>query len=275
MMRRKKLCYVYEYRMDGVVRYVGKGTGNRDQIHLAIAAQLNARRARGEMVRSLRWYNELAKALRAGRTIEIVHVADGLTDMEAFALEAKIITDHGRSDLGSGALYNAADGGQGFTSKDSQRMWSDLSFRKRQRQAVVEWHAKPDVKRRRAIAHKAAMARPEVRARISETSKITKSDPEYRARASYHSKQLWLDVTLREQIRESMRRALSSPEARRLKSEAAKLACARPETRARKSVAAKECNNRPEVKEKMRLALRAYWQRRRDAGDTKRGKWLT
>ena len=81
-------CYVYGYRVDGVLWYVGKGSGQRIGRHLRRAK----RHAKGlPMHRISPWQIELADALQAGANIQIEKLADGLTDAAAFELEIQLI----------------------------------------------------------------------------------------------------------------------------------------------------------------------------------------
>ena len=87
------MAYVYSVLIADVVRYIGKGVGRRSVSHEKLAAKINARRAAGEKIRTTRFYNELAKAMRDGQSVRVEIIADGLTDAEAIDLEKKTIAE--------------------------------------------------------------------------------------------------------------------------------------------------------------------------------------
>jgi hypothetical protein len=115
-------CYVYEYHVDGCVRYVGKGRNRRADAHRKIATAINERRAAGESVRATRWLNFLAQALREGRSVEVRRVSAELADEQAFAKEIELIARYGRVGFDGGLLYNELAGGDGTTSADMKRL---------------------------------------------------------------------------------------------------------------------------------------------------------
>jgi|GEM_PF-6873908 len=86
--------YVYNLiDADGVVRYVGKGTGRRVAYHhgviLALAAGAPSMRA-----------SKVHRRFAAdGRSFQAAIVADGLTQAAAFDMEARLIAKHRRETL--------------------------------------------------------------------------------------------------------------------------------------------------------------------------------
>jgi hypothetical protein len=78
LTKQQKRFYVYAYRIDGRMAYVGKGTGNRAWVHLNSARNpiLKARIAKGNRV--------VVRILKAG-----------LTEVEAFRLERVCINKWG------------------------------------------------------------------------------------------------------------------------------------------------------------------------------------
>ena len=81
-------AYVYAIKVDGVVRYIGKGTGRRYAGHLAKVRQLDRRQADGlDATPPSRFYSLLLDAYRRGLKIEPVIVSDGLADRDAYRLE--------------------------------------------------------------------------------------------------------------------------------------------------------------------------------------------
>lgn len=84
-------AYVYAITVDGVVRYVGKGRRYRLREHTRIARFLNSGREAGKRIRTNRFYNRLAAAIRSGADIGEIVFADGLSDEDAFQLEKERI----------------------------------------------------------------------------------------------------------------------------------------------------------------------------------------
>lgn len=121
------MAYVYAILINGVVRYVGKGTGRRSATHVKSAAKINRQRDAGEVVRTTRFYNELAKSLRTKQAITVQMLAVGLTDEEAICLEIQTIAD-----APLGQLYNSTDGGPGLTSTVAKKIWEDPEYRAQQ-----------------------------------------------------------------------------------------------------------------------------------------------
>ena len=100
-------AYVYEVRVDGVVRYIGKGRNGRVYSHL-IDAKRTATRP-GVKIRNV-WpffRQQLVRAVRRGAKIQEKIVAANLTDSEAYRIEGQMIGKfHKRR---SGQLWNTID----------------------------------------------------------------------------------------------------------------------------------------------------------------------
>lgn len=94
--------YAYEWRENAMPFYVGKGTGNRARVHET--------RSHNPIVQAV-----IQRAKRTGATVECVIVRDGLTEFEAFKLEAELNRRHGRVDNGTGILFNRSAGWEGWT----------------------------------------------------------------------------------------------------------------------------------------------------------------
>lgn len=146
--------YVYRILVDGVPRYIGKGTGYRLAGHLAV---LTGRKPR-ERIHGL-----MIEAAAAGSIVTGDKVAEGLTHHQAQNLEREMVA------VTSG-LWNLAPGGGGWNSRMAAKGWAD-----------------PE----KAAARRAAMNTPEAKARRSEAGKARWKDPEYRARVSAARRKSW------------------------------------------------------------------------------------
>ena len=102
-------AYIYKYIVNGQDRYIGKGRGNRARMHLS------------DKSRATPWARFLQKSVESGAEVEVVIIANDLSDIEADALEVKLIAEIGRKVLGTGPLMNVRDGGDSVTSADAKR----------------------------------------------------------------------------------------------------------------------------------------------------------
>jgi hypothetical protein len=100
--------YVYAVIVDGVFRYIGKGSRRRLVEHLAIAKRLNRVRASGATVDASYFHNKLAKAIRAGADVSVVKLVEGLGETEAYEREREEIES-----APEGQLWNRWVGGLG------------------------------------------------------------------------------------------------------------------------------------------------------------------
>jgi hypothetical protein len=100
-------AYVYEIRVDGIVRYIGKGRNGRVHSHL-IEAKRTAMRA-GVKVRNLYPFfrMKLVEAVKRGSTIEEKIIASGLSDQEAYRIEHHAIGQFHKNH--PGRLWNTVD----------------------------------------------------------------------------------------------------------------------------------------------------------------------
>jgi hypothetical protein len=100
-------CYVYEIRIDGVVRYIGKGRNGRIYSHL-IDAKRTASRSEVKIGNlSPHFRKMLVSAVRRGLNIAEVIVASNLTDGEAYTIEQEMIGNYHRRYAGQ--LWNTID----------------------------------------------------------------------------------------------------------------------------------------------------------------------
>jgi hypothetical protein len=103
--------YVYNLiDADGVVRYVGKGTGRRVEYHLGV---IQALAAGAPVTRGRKVHHRFAADIQIGRQFRAAVVADGLSQADAYPMEAALIAKHRRETEG-GTLWNVLGGGEGF-----------------------------------------------------------------------------------------------------------------------------------------------------------------
>ena len=100
-------AYVYAIMVDGITRYIGKGRATRMLTHA-----LNARRdasKQGLRLNRLRplMHRNLVRALRAGSQVSEIIIASGLSDTDAYRLEARMIAEYHRDKTGQ--LWNTID----------------------------------------------------------------------------------------------------------------------------------------------------------------------
>jgi hypothetical protein len=115
-------CYVYEIRVDGVVRYIGKGCNDRIYSHL-IEAKRTASKP-GVKIRNLspHFRKMLVSAVRRGANITEKIISSKLTDAEAYAMEWQMIWDYHKRHAGQ--LWNTIDE-RGMNPEDLPHEWSN------------------------------------------------------------------------------------------------------------------------------------------------------
>ena len=102
-------CYVYAIHVNGVVRYIGKGSNGRLRFHVIEARRTNSRRTLGAKTdrTTTNFYRKLAEAMRHGATITEEIMVDGLTDQEAYRVEKQKIEQLHKQN--GGQLWNTID----------------------------------------------------------------------------------------------------------------------------------------------------------------------
>ena len=100
-------AYVYALRVDGVVRYVGKGRNGRMYTHRIEAKRSAARCASHTSGLGPRMHRKLVEAVRAGSQVAESVIASGLTDKGAYRLESRIIGEFHKHRAGQ--LWNTID----------------------------------------------------------------------------------------------------------------------------------------------------------------------
>lgn len=152
-------CYVYAIVVDGVRRYIGKGSGWRVKQHFAIARRLAVVRALGQKVKASYFHNKLSKALKAGSDASHEILFSGLSHEEAFAKELAAIAAEPK-----GQLWN-------------QRLESGGRLA-----------ASPELKKKLSNAAKRRYRDPEQLKEVSDRLRAIATDPAWRAATSERQK---------------------------------------------------------------------------------------
>ena len=212
--------YVYLFSLDGTPAYVGKGGKDRLWDH---------ERAALHHTRKTRWQRVLAGAIRRVVPVSVEVLAEGMSNEEANAYEVQLIAQYGRLDLKTGTLHNRTAGGDGLTSEDAIRVFSNPKTKKkliraRRRTARDQLYrakmalghrrgwADPKIRARRVAINRATLSRPGVRAKQVATCAITNQRPDVKARRSEAAKALHRDPEYRQRLYTALRRAANRPE---------------------------------------------------------------
>jgi hypothetical protein len=132
----KARWYIYTIHIDGVCRYVGKGTKRRLGQHIRCVESILRRLEAGLPVKAEQPVHlRLAEAMAEGAHVEVRVLLGDLLEKEAEYLGDLTIMLAEREPTG-GSLWNILDGGKGFTSDDRRRFWDDPSYRERMLGAV-------------------------------------------------------------------------------------------------------------------------------------------
>jgi len=136
------IAYVYAVLVDGVIRYVGKGSGRRLHAHMKIVRSMARRRAAGEMVvAESPFYEKLCKAYLSGSDIEAAIVNGGLTHEQAFRDEIAERKKYPASQLwNAGSYWDKPE----YRAKQKAR-WADPELRELHRKHTAEATQKPHV----------------------------------------------------------------------------------------------------------------------------------
>jgi hypothetical protein len=223
-------AYVYFLKVDGVVRYVGKGRRYRALEHFRNARDVNERRAKGEKIKAMRVTNSVAKAMRLGRKIEIQVLSSGMNDAEAYLLEMETIASFPKEQL-----CNIHKGGSGGDADMMRSFWSDPIQREKFRSGIARGHLDPAYRERARATTNGLWSDPEFRKswmashrsiwddpkRAAERRALLKkvwSCPEKTARKSALVKSQWTPER-KAAMSENRRKAWSDPEFKRRASE--------------------------------------------------------
>jgi hypothetical protein len=196
-------AYVYAVIVDGVIRYVGKGSGARVRAHMRIARSIARRRAAGEAVRASHFYNRLTQAWLAGAEIREMIIASGLTDTQAYDREIGEIAARRKE------LWNFWGGGEGSSKgykKSAEQRWKIAESNRK------TW-SDPQLLAEHSARCKIVLLKPEVRAKL----RRPKTEAE-KLGIRERAKMRWADPA----FREKMRNIFDNPTFKRRRSEATK-----------------------------------------------------
>jgi hypothetical protein len=156
-------AYVYAVRVDGIVRYIGKGTGRRLNAHMKIVRSMARRRAAGESVIAVSmFYDKLFRAYVAGSTIDHEILCDGLSNADAYRTEIEV-----KKGFEAAQLWNAGKPWDREDYRARQRTrWADPDVKEYHRQKVVDAQRHPQRVERNSARLKSAWADPEKRAAL-------------------------------------------------------------------------------------------------------------
>lgn len=104
--------------------YVGKGSNNRDRIHLKFCKKYDTH-----------FYRILRRIFNENKEPQIIRIRENLTEEEAFRLEIELINIIGRIDLKTGTLLNKTKGGDGVNipkevrSKAAKENWKRKEYK--------------------------------------------------------------------------------------------------------------------------------------------------
>ena len=179
-------AYVYAIVVDGIVRYIGKGSTTRVRAHMRLVKSIARRRAAGETIRASHFYNRLTKAWLNGAEIQEIIIVDRLTDEEAYQREIAEIAA-----APSGQLWNYWSGGEGSSKGYRKPLEQRAKIAERNRQTwrdpqLVAEHSKRMklVWSRPGYREKQSRQQwtPEMCAALSAKRKAQWADPEFRAK---------------------------------------------------------------------------------------------
>jgi hypothetical protein len=183
--------YVYAVKVDGHVKYIGKGTGRRVDRHLTAAARI-ACKERKPYGRFENVQKRLAAAILQGAKIECVVLHSKLSSQRALELECIEIAKHRMDDL-----WNLTHGGEGIDSETAsalaKKRWLNPAARKQH--SVVLKKSWSDEKLR--ADHQARMSaihnRPDRKQKQKELAQLRWTRPGEREKQSIAARQMQLD----------------------------------------------------------------------------------
>jgi hypothetical protein len=252
-------AYVYYIYVDGIVRYVGKGSGNRAASHMSVVKKL-ADKTRKRKPKATMFQRRLYEAYVNGAVIlppKLVEV--GLTHFEAYARETLRIAEiRSRS---PDQLWNVTDGGNGGWPAYAaiQRLWKDPYYRVQMLKTLP--HLSEEYREQISKTMKKIRGTPEIRALVSAEALERWSDPEYKERVTAAIKATMATPAYRKQRRAIMRQLQRSRKWRKAYEAGVAKSWADPKRHERQSAIMTKVANRPEVKETSRRNARKNWRK--------------
>jgi hypothetical protein len=158
-----KNAYVYAIVVDGVTRYIGKGSNRRTREHFKIIRSMARRRAAGEVVQApSAFYEKLCAAYLDGCEIESQILADGLTHDEAFRAEIAERNNYPAQQLwNEGRCWDKPE----YRSRQRAR-WADIRSREFHREQTKKAAQQPSFVEQQRSKMRAAWADPEKRKKL-------------------------------------------------------------------------------------------------------------
>lgn len=226
-------AYVYALEVDGVVRYIGKGSGvylKRAREHMRTVRRLIVERDGGKKIKPSRLYGNLIRAVRAGRIVTETVLARGLTEVEAFERE--------RAEINSrDGLWNGNDGGQGGTRATTKT-------RKTLSRAAKARASRPDqLERLRKMS--AELQEPKRRDEARERAVRQMKNEDQRRIRSEQAKARWADPEMAAKMKAGLARGRVKP------------------SKSRSEARWKD----PAARERQRAAMKAYWEAKKAPDD--------
>lgn len=206
---------VYDPRSDkNCPIYVGKGTRKRVYNHMRTTHN-------SHLFGMLTSCYKLALDVR----VKIFYVE---SEEEAFALEKKLIIEYGRSDLGTGTLYNLTDGGEGTIG-----IVANSEVRKARSKRMREYNADPEFKKGVSEGRRKFHAKPEVAEATAKHMRELHTNPEFAEahaeRAKERMHKLHTNPEFAKATAERMRKRNADPEFLKARSEHMRKLWANPE----------------------------------------------
>lgn len=182
-MNRKRF-YVYAIKVDGIVRYIGKGTNGRMRFHYTVALPMIAN---GSKRYRSRFYTKLYDAWSKGATITAAVVADGLTEKQANKGERAVIADYRARKPGQ--LWNVQPGGDNGMAE----LWSDPEWKTKQSALIKLSLTTPRIRARRSAQASRRWSDPRELANYAAKMDRQRADPKYSASITMGLKLAWKD----------------------------------------------------------------------------------
>lgn len=255
--------YVYKIVVDGIVRYIGKGSGSRAWEHLRLCRKIMRERSEGAKVRTTRFYNRLIFAIQSDVPIRVDIANASMTEADALSVEAEQIAA-----APVGQLWNTLPGGIGFTSEFIKSLWDDPEYRAANgRRSASLWQEPAfranQIAKRNAPSQRQhmsevltdALAAPAVKAKMRAAKKEGWRSPEYRKRRQDSLRKTWADPDVIAKQSASQRKRFEDISQRRAASERASIRMSDPEQRKTISDRLKALWSDPEYRE-MQMRVR-------------------